>query len=142
MDQKKSENNKLIHIGFITIKQKGSRRLFLRKISPLQYHWFEEDGNENEVPTAISAVNIEEAIRLGRSEWRGQSFRMLNCGFRYTLPERDEHGMNALFFQMAASYSSSNGIYFDDELGHNCFIQAASIEARNLWKTLQKQNKI
>jgi len=142
MDQKKSDVNKLIHVGFITIKQKGTRRLFLRKIDPIQYHWFEEGDNDNEVPTAICAANIEEAIRLGRNEWKQQSFRMLNCGFRYTLPERDEHGMNALFFQMAASYSASNGIYFDDELGHNCFIQAASIEARNLWKTLQKQNKI
>ena len=66
----------------------------------------------------------------------------MHCGFRYTLPERDEHGLNALFNQMVASYSSSNGVYFEQELGHPCIVQNASIQARLLWKKLKQANRL
>ncbi len=132
----------LIHIGFIYTKDKGKCRIFLRKIEANRYVWFVENGNLEESETNVQAATIEEAIRLGRNQWKDQFFRTLNCGFRYTLPERDEHGMNALFYQMVASYGSSNGIYFDDELGHNCFVQASSLEARKIWKILQENSKL
>lgn len=140
------ENNptlfKLIHVALIYKNPKGKYFLYLRRKETNQLVWFEENSNNEEIETEVSAYSTEEAIRLARNHWKNQAFRTLICGFRYTLPERDEHGMNALFFQMAASYNSSNGIYFDEDLGHNCFVQAASTEARNLLKTLTLQKKI
>ncbi len=142
MENKSPEiQNKLIHVALVYMRPKGRCMLFLRRIEASLLVWYEEIEN-SERETNVTAQTIEEAIRLGRSHWKNYAFRTLTCGFRYTLPERDEHGMNALFYQMAASYNSSNGIYFDDELGHNCFVQAASIEARNLLKTLSLQKKI
>ncbi len=128
--------NKLIHVAFIYMKPKGRYKLFLRRKEANHIVWFEESENNKEIETEITAQTVEEAIRLGRKHWKNHAFRTLNCGFRYTLPERDEHGMNALYCQMAASYASSNGVYFDEDLGHNCFVQAASLEARKLLKVL------
>jgi hypothetical protein len=143
MENKSPEiQNKLIHVAIVYMRPNGRYMLFLRRKEANLLVWYEENGNNEEKETSVRAQTIEEAIRLGRSHWKNHAFRTLTCGFRYTLPERDEHGMNALFYQMAASYSSSNGIYFDDELGHNCFVQAASLEARNLLNTLSLQKKI
>lgn len=128
----------LIHIAMITRKNLAHPYLFLRKVDPHTFSWFHADADgKNEKATPVSADNIEEAIRLANREWKIDYFRTLNCGFRYTLPERDEHGINALFHQMVSSYSSSNGIYYDQELGANCIVQNASIEARNLWNKLR-----
>lgn len=132
------DNNKpsLIHVA-----KKSSSFLFLRQESPSHYVWYEEkNGSEN--PTGIAAPTIEEAIRLAKSEWKNQSFRTLNCGFRYTLPERDEHGNNALFNHMVAAYSSPTGTYFDTELGHNCQVHFASVEALDLLKRLKQDNRL
>ena len=115
-----------IHVGKI-----GRRTLFLCKLESFQYAWFFE-----ETPTNVVSHNIEEAIRLAYRKWAPDGFRTLHCGFRYTLPERDEHGINALFYQMVASYRSPNGVYFDEELGGNCIVQFASLESRNLMKRL------
>ena len=138
-----SQNNipKLIHVGQYQIPGHGMRRLFLRQVTPHHFTWFEEIGLE-ENPTEVEASSIEEAIRLARRSWKNFAFRTLICGFRYTLPERDEHGMNALFFQFAKSHSSFNGIYFDDELGHNCFVQNASNEAIELYKKLEETKRL
>lgn len=134
--------NKLIHIAVIEKPKQGSCLLLLRQKEPTFFSWWEQTANGTETETTVSASTTEEALRLARQQWKYNSFRTIICGFRYTLPERDEHGMNALFHQMVASYSSSNGIYFDDELGHNCFVQAASMEARSLWQLLKLQNRI
>lgn len=121
----------LIHVGKI-----GERFLFLRKIAPQHFEWFfAVDGSET--ATEVRALTIEEALRLAAHKWKGDYFKTINCGFRYTLPERDEHGNNALFYQMVASYSNSSGVYFDDELGSNCIVHNASIEARQLWNRLK-----
>lgn len=124
----------IMHVAKYLSPQKGQTWLYLKKIDPRTYTWFEE-----ETATEVTADTIEEALRLAFRQWKGQSFRTLMCGFRYTLPERDEHGINALFWQMVLSYSSSNGIYFDEEIGCNCFVQSASQEARNLWKELSSE---
>lgn len=125
--------DKLIHVGII--QEKGVKiYLFLREVAPQHYVWFKE--NEK---TEVEATTIEEALRLAARFWKLDYFRTLNCGFRYTLPERDEHGTNALFHQMAASYASSNGIYFDEELGNNCVVYNASQEARTLQALWQKK---
>jgi hypothetical protein len=129
---------KLIHVACIFIQGRW-RHLFLRKATEEHFTWYQELQPETEEETPVSGHTIEEALRLAARHWKEQSFRMLHCGFRYTLPERDEHGINALFHQMIASYSSSNGIYYDEELGNNCFVQNASDEAYQLWKRLSKK---
>lgn len=123
---------KLIHVAFIDRPKMRTRTLFLQKISENLYSWFEENQEMN-----LSAPNIEEAIALARRSLKQFNFRTLKCGFRYTLPERDEHGSNALFWQMAASNSAPGGIYFDEEVGHNCFVQNSSLEALKLLKQIK-----
>lgn len=129
---------KLIHVGEI-LTAHGKQYLFLRKKGH-SFVWFQGSGIDE--PTPIKALTSTEAMKMAYQTWGGQSFRMLNCGFLYTLPERDEHGMNALFSQMVQSYGSSNGVYFDQELGHNCVVHLASDEARRLWQTLKQQSRL
>lgn len=114
--------------------------LFLRQIAPHKFSWFVEESDGKEVELNLSGPTILEAIRLAARDWKEREFTTLGCGFRYLLPERDEHGINALFHQMAASYSSMNGIYFDEQVGNNCFVQFASIEALNVWKRLSRHD--
>lgn len=135
-----TKNFKLIHVGKIQTSD-GFEHLYLRKKNDNEFRWY-EFKNQEEKETEVSSINIEEAMRLAFRYWKSHFFHPLNCGFRYTLPERDEHGINALFHQMVSSYSSMNGIYYDEELGSNCFVQNASIEARGLWQTLKKENRI
>lgn len=130
---------KLIHVGKI-FPQGGMQWVFLRQISEHLFQWFYAASEE--IATGVTADSVQEAMRLAFRTWKMVYFTTLNCGFRYTLPERDEHGINALFHQMIASLSSPNGIYFDEELGHLCFVQNASIEARDLWKQLQINGKL
>lgn len=137
---KENPNNKLIHVAR-TFTEQGYRYLFLRKLAHA-FAWFQEVDENNERQTEIEAPTIEEALRLAVKKWKLDSFRYVICGFRYTLPERDEHGINALFHQMVASYSSSNGIYYDEELGNNCTVQNASQEAYHLWQRLRQQQRL
>lgn len=139
MDQFKS---KLIHIARINVKNQGLIYLFLRQIEPYRYLWFHEDQPGMEAETPIWGGTAEEAILAAYKAWNLENIHSLHCGFRYTLPERDEIGTNALFHQMVSSYSSASGIYFDEEVGFNCIVQFASHEARDLWKRLQQTNQI
>jgi hypothetical protein len=132
---------KLIHVASIFTKDKWNY-LFLRRDVNGHFTWHEEHNLNNETQTHISAQTVEEAIRLAPRQWKNQSFKTLLCGFRYTLPERDEHGTNALFHQMVSSYSAGNGIYYDEELGNNCFVQNASEEAYKLWQRLKNHNRL
>ena len=131
-------NPKLIHVASLRVQNKGALYLFLRQLEPYRYVWFREDQSQQETETSIWGGTPQEAILAAYQAWKFDDFRTLHCGFRYTLPERDEVGTNALFHQMVASYSSMSGIYFDEELGSNCIVQFASIEARDLWKRLLK----
>lgn len=133
--------SKVIHAAKIFPQGGFIRYLLLRQEGEDKFRWYEWDQQE-EKDTPISAITLEEAIRQGRLYWKMNAFRTVNCGFRYTLPERDEHGLNALFHQMVASYNSPNGVYFDADLGNNCFVNFASEEARNLWKTLKNANRL
>lgn len=133
---------KLIHAAHIRIKGKGVVYLFLRQIEPYRYLWYIEDRPGVELETDIWGGTTEDALAAAYRAWKVNEFAPLNCGFRYTLPERDEIGTNALFHQMAASYSSMSGIYFDEELSSNCIVQFASTEARNLWKRVQNNASI
>lgn len=127
---------KLIHVAKIFTEGKY-QLLFLRKVSNAEYRWF-----ENKNPTPVFAPTIEEALRLAVRHWKDKSYQTIICGFRYTLPERDEHGINALFHQMAASLSTPNGVYFDEELGNNCFVQNYSLDARDLFLTLRTNGEL
>lgn len=133
---------KLIHAARI-YTQGEWRLLYLRKHENGHFSWLEEQQKgTQEIESPVSGQTVEEAMRLAPKHWKNQSFTTINCGFRYTLPERDEHGINALFHQMAASYSSGNGVYYDEELGNNCFVQSASEEAIALWQRLKLQNRL
>jgi hypothetical protein len=127
---------KLIHVARLLAPGPGRPHLFLRKLESNRFTWFEESSTE-EIETSVTAQHIEEALRLAVRHWKHQGIRFLMCGFRYTLPERDEHGMNALFHQMCASYRSMNGVYYDEELGNNCFVQNASTEALEMMNQLE-----
>ncbi|MFA6915679.1 MAG: hypothetical protein WC222_04725 [Parachlamydiales bacterium] len=132
---------KLIHIAKI-FGDNGWQFVFLKQLSQHMFQWFYTGENFFESPADVSADSVQEAMRLGFRHWKDRFFKPLGCGFRYNLPERDEHGINALFHQMVASLSSFNGVYFDEELGHLCFVQNASIEARQLWQQLSKSGKL
>lgn len=133
----------LIHVGRFLALGAEAKYLFLRSVNLHTFTWYEQSPllTEDETETSFTASTIEEALRIVNHALKDNDFRTLNCGFRYTLPERDEHGLNALFYQMVASYSSSNGVYFDEEIGCNCFVQNGSEEARNLWKQLKANEK-
>lgn len=135
---------KLIHVGFINRPQQGKSTLYLRMNSDQLYSWFEEKPElpGQEIELSIKTPTIEDAMRLAHRNFRTFAFRTLICGFRYSLPERDEHGINALFSQMAASYSSPGGIYFDEEVGHNCIVHNSSLEAQQLLRRLKEQNRL
>ena len=128
--------NNLIHVAYILTRQ-GRHTLYLRRSEKGSYSWNQLDETEQETPSPVTANSAEEAIRLGRGHWKEDSFTPLHCGFRFTLPERDEIGGNALFHQMTASYSSINGVYLDEELSHQCIVYDASQEALALWARLR-----
>lgn len=131
---------KLIHVACI-VTAKGDRRLLLRMQEPRLFQWLIEEGEEEKL-TEVASDRIEEAIRLAARRWKNEFFMPLNCGFRYTLPERDEHGINALFHQMSASLATPNGIYFDAELGNNCFVQNIPLHSRNLWLKYKQKDRL
>lgn len=139
--EKEHKLGKLIHLAQVVLPKKGPCLLLLRKEDPVRYAWYEDHSGQEKI-TPIFASTAEEAIKQAYLNWKEQLFRTINCGFRYSLPERDEHGNNALFHQMVASYSSMNGIYFDEDLGYNCFVNFASDEAKKLWKELQSQKRL
>ena len=131
----------LIHIARIFSRDSGKQTLYLRRSETAHYHWVFVDQNNQESSTPVSADSAEEAIRLAKRHWRNDAFETLRCGFRFTLPERDEIGSNALFHQMVASYSTMNGIYLDEELGHQCIVHEASLEALNHWTRLRSHSR-
>lgn len=136
--EKKTSN--LIHIGRI-FKTSAPQYLFLRKMGEKQFVWFIEEGRQ-EKQTELEGETAEEAFRLARKKWRYDSFRPLNCGFKFTLPERDEHGNNALWRDMSRSLQTFNGIYYDEELGFNCIVHQIPLDSRFLFERLQKEGRL
>lgn len=99
--------------------------LFLYLTKEEEYQW---EG------TSLLAPSLDEALSLARETYSRDYFSPLNCGFRYHLPIRDETGTPAFFWQMAQSYATSNGHYFDKSVGHMCYVDFASKEALELWR--------
>lgn len=123
-----------IHVAAINQKH----YLFLRKLEDTNFQWFKTNSPfKTEIETPVVSNSIALAISEGYKYWKNNAFRLIHCGFRYTLPERDEVGSNALFLQMAFSYNSFNGRYFDEELGHLCYVDFASQEALEIWRKIR-----
>lgn len=137
MSNTQSRLTHLIHVARIFSAKGEWVSLYLRKTEAGLYVWHEVDLEGNETVTPVSADSAEEAIRLAHRHWKSSSFTSLRCGTRFTLPERDEIGTDALFHQMVTSYGTMNGVYLDDELGHQCIVHDASQEALTLWKQLK-----
>ena len=127
--------NTIIHIAQLK-NVTGTPYLILRCIEPRKFQWFKKENNSFETETPIQETTIENALFSAKKYWKSQGFEFIHCGFCYTLPERDEVGMNALFYQMVASYQTMTGVYFDEKLNSNCIIQNASLQARALSKIL------
>lgn len=120
---------KLVHIA-----KTDEGLLFLREEAPNNYAWFSKDEK-----TPVEAPTIPEAIRLAYKYYALDHFQPLLCGYKFTLPERDEHGNNALFQDMVQSLNSMNGIYFDDKLGYNCIVHQIPLASRELYEKLKKK---
>lgn len=133
---------KLIHVGHYLGPNGRLVALYLRQEGN-RFRWYEERGGE-EVALDLSAETATEAIRLAAERFVDDDWRPLECGMRFNQSERDEHGSNALFHQMVASYSSSHieGNYFDEDTGHDCTVDQASEEALALWKRLQSEGRL
>lgn len=133
-----SFKEKIIHVAQIHTQNQGRQYLLLIQKEPYHYIWFSLDSHKIKHETTVWGATPEDAILAAYKAWEYEQFQTLRCGFRFTLPERDEVGTNALFHQMVSSYDSSSGIYFDDEVGCNCIVQNASNEARSFWKYLKE----
>ena len=131
----------LIHVARVKIGGGKSAVLFLRKTDPLNYTWYiEKEGKEES--TGIESTHPEEAIRLARRQWALDEFQPLKCGYCFTLPERDEHGTPALFYQMIKSLNTLTGAYFDEDLGFSCHVQQIPVDSRRLYKKLKELNRL
>lgn len=113
------QTSEIEHVG--TYFPKGMKKLLVLKKNDRGFFW---EGTE------IEGKSVAEAVINARKALPG--FDTLKCGFLYTLPERDEHGMRATFAQMRASYNSPSGRFFEPSLGHLCFVQGASDAALSL----------
>ncbi len=135
--------NKLIHVARYQGPDGHPVYLFLRRVGDT-YRWFQESRSGKELPLELEASQISEALRLAAERFVDEDYLPLECGFRFDQAQRDEHGINALFHQMVASYSSNHieGNYFDVELGHECKVENASEDALALWKKLEVEGRL
>lgn len=115
-----------IHVGTGT---KGT--YLLQEESPGQYTWY-----LNDQPTEAKGTSVPLAIREARRLFRHDNFQTLLCGTRFFLPDRDEHGENALFSEMVRSLASGNGQYFDPAYGQNAIVREIPIKSRDLAVTM------
>jgi hypothetical protein len=139
---------KLIHIGKIHGHNEHIEYLYLRKSGPSSFEWY-ADGWEKEEATGIKSTTLSEAFARASDEWRDSAFSLIHCGYRYDLQERDDIGVEALFYQMVESYHSSGlidamwcGKYNDVEAGHECFVDKASEEALELMRKLEREGRL
>jgi len=121
-------SGKLIHLATLN---SGAELLELREVEPnKRYGWLRQGAS-----TDVEAPSISEAIRKGALKWKEEGFRPIRCGTLFTLPERDEHGQNALFYQLVESSKSPNGVFFDPTLGSLCMVRESSQQALSRLKS-------
>lgn len=87
----------------------------LIEFEPGRYGWFVGDRFLD-----IEASTISQAIQMARRDFI--DFKPISAGYKYTLPERDEHGKEAYYCDAVKSLASPNGIYFDEKAGHNAIV--------------------
>lgn len=122
------------HIATIYPKQ----HLFLVKKNDCFFHWLKMNPTFDQgFDTPCNGETIARAIQAAYKIWQTDFFTLVNCGVRYSLPLRDQTGCNALFWQMAKSYATPNGHYFDEQAGHLCFVDFASEEALSIWRKIR-----
>ena len=131
----------LIHVGFVRRKGPKKTFLYLRQIDK-QFSWFEENERGQEQATHVSASSISQALRAAQRQWRDETFTPLHCGFRFTLPERDEIGRPAYFCEMVNSFKSMTGVYRDAKIDGNCIVQKPSSDALDLWHALEAKGRL
>lgn len=97
--------------------------IFLRKGPQGSFQWGEEGEEFDSLPKALEYA------------WK-ENFSLLLCGYKFTLPERDEHGTPALFEEMAKSLNSMTGVYFDEREGLNCIVHQIPTNTRRFFEAI------
>lgn len=120
---------KLIHLA-----ESDLGRLYLQETSEGRYQWFLGGA-----PTGVEASSTEEAFRLATRRYAQNHFEPLQAGYKFTLPERDEHGAPALFIDMVRSLETPSGQYFDPASGHNYIVHQIPTRSRELYKNMYLQ---
>lgn len=118
----------LVHVANV-----GSETLFLRKSAEGQFQWMNQEN-----PVSGEFDSLEKALEYA---WRQEGFTPMACGYKFTLPERDEHGTPALFEEMAKSLNSMTGIYFDEREGHNCIVNQIPSNTRRFFEHLKSHQR-
>lgn len=131
----------VVHAASIRPRGPEKTYLLLRSRSDGTFRW-SIFTPQHEEDTGVTAPSIAEAMQLAFAKWHDQGFRPLHCGMRFTLPERDEIGRNALFHEMVASYRTPTGNYMDTKISRPCIVNKASQEALDLWKTLAASQQL
>lgn len=135
----------LIHIGKLSSADGANEELlFMRQVADDEYCWFREDRSGMERITEIMGSTPRKAVRSAQQFWGEKGFSSLYCGTRYSTIPQDEHGTPALFCQMVASYSANNtdGSYFDDLAGHECYVDFAPDDSLDLWYQLREDERL
>lgn len=87
----------------------------LVEIEPAKFGWYDGDRSLD-----LNATSIPLAFAKARKTF--SNFLPIAAGYKYTLPERDEHGKEALYCEAVKSLESSNGVFFDEKAGHNVVV--------------------
>ena len=142
----KKKVNPLTHIAKINSSDGKDCYIFLRKNAEDCFAWYSEDKKGNETALDLEGATAEKAIQTAAHHFKLNDFRPVDCGFRYVLHPRDEHGINAMFHQMVASYGevarAIDGAYHDEGNGQECYVDFASDEALDLWRQLETEDRL
>ena len=101
---------KIIHKALV-----NNKWIDLVEIEPGKYGWYEGEHSLD-----LNAASIPLAFVIARKAY--PDFNPIAAGYKYTLPERDEHGKEALYCEAVKSLESSNGVFFDEKAGHNVVV--------------------
>lgn len=110
----------IIHVG------KGDSGLYTL-VQDSSFKWF-----LNGKPTEVESLTLPLALIEAQKAFKLDRFQLLQCGVKFSLPERDEHGTPALYCDMIKSLASSNGQYFDPLYGQNFIVHQIPSATREL----------
>lgn len=107
-----------------TIKEEGKEKMLFLKKAQGGFQWTDREVEFDSLPKALDYA------------WK-EKFSLLPCGYKFTLPERDEHGTPALFEEMAKSLNSMSGVFFDEREGLNCIVHQIPTTTRRFFEQLK-----